>query len=99
MAVRMDRSNDRLVAAFAAVLRERRENAGLTQEDLAERADVSARFISFLENGRRQPSLSALAALSDGVGASMSEFIGAVEGRYRGEDADLPGRKSVRSKR
>ncbi len=95
----MDRSNDRLVAAFAAVLRERRESAGLTQEDLAERADVSARFISFLENGRRQPSLSAIAALSDGVGASMSEFIGAVEERYRGGDADTAGSSPARSKR
>lgn len=84
----MERSNDRLVAAFAAVLRERRERAGLTQEDLAERADVSARFVSFLENGRRQPTLSALAALSAGVGASMGEMIAEVEARYRGGDTD-----------
>lgn len=79
----MERSNDRLVAAFAVVLREKRERAGLTQEDLAERADVSARFISFLENGRRQPTLSAIAALSAGIGASMVEVIGEVEARYR----------------
>ena len=81
MAVRMDRFNDMLVAAFATVLRNKREGAGLTQEDLAERADVSARFISFLENGRRQPTLSALAALSGGLGISMHELVGEVEGR------------------
>lgn len=79
----MERTNDRLVAAFAAVLRERRERAGLTQEDLAERANVSARFVSFLENGRRQPSLSALDALSFGLGVSMTEVVAELEKRYR----------------
>lgn len=88
MAVRMDRSNDRLVAAFAAVLRERREAAGMTQEDLAERADVSARFISFLETGRRQPSLSALSAISGGLGVRMSVMIAELEERLVGDRPD-----------
>jgi transcriptional regulator with XRE-family HTH domain len=79
----MERSNDRLVAAFAGVLRERRERAGLTQEDLAERANVSARFVSFLETGRRQPSLSALASLSSGLGISMTDIVSELEARYR----------------
>ena len=78
----MERSNERLVAAFAGVLRERRERAGLTQEDLAERADVSARFVSYLETGRRQPTLTALAALSSGMGVSMSEIVRDLEERY-----------------
>ena len=79
----MDRSNSALVAAFSEVLRELREQAGLTQEELAERADVSVRFISFLETGRRQPSLSALAAVSKGLGLSMSALILALESRGR----------------
>lgn len=37
----MERTNDLLVAAFAEVLRERRQNAGLSQDELAARADVS----------------------------------------------------------
>jgi transcriptional regulator with XRE-family HTH domain len=68
----MERSNDRLVAAFAGVLRERRE-----------RANVSARFVSFLETGRRQPSLSALASLSSGLGISMTDIVSELEARYR----------------
>lgn len=95
----MERSNDRLVAAFATVLRDRRERAGLTQEDLAERADVSARFISFLENGRRQPTLSAIAALSAGIGASMVDVIGQVEARYRSDAADGSSSQGAGSKR
>ena len=86
MAVRMERSNDRLVAAFAGVLRDRRRQAGLTQEALAERADVSARFVSFLETGDRQPSLTALAVLSAGLGIGMTELVEDVERRYRSAD-------------
>ncbi|MEW2912298.1 helix-turn-helix transcriptional regulator [Leisingera sp. JC11] len=75
----MDRQNEHLVAAFAAALVEQREKARLTQEELAERADVSARFISFLETGRRQPSLSALHALSKGLDMSMLDLVAEVE--------------------
>ncbi|MFV1875628.1 helix-turn-helix domain-containing protein [Nioella sp.] len=81
----MDRSNEQLVTAFAAVLRDFRERAGLTQEQLAERADVSARLISLLETGKRQPSLSALAALSDGLEVPMSELVEALD---KGLDAE-----------
>lgn len=77
----MKRSNELLVTAFADALREARQTAGMTQEDLAERADVSVRFISFLETGKRQPSLSAIAAVSAGLGVSMSALVIAVERR------------------
>lgn len=81
MARHMDRSNQPLVAAFADALRDARQQAGLTQEELAFRAGVSARFISFLETGKRQPSLSALAAVSTGLGISLSALFIAVEER------------------
>ena len=82
----MERSNPTMVAAFAFTLREDRLHLGLTQEDLAERAEVSARFISFLETGRRQPSLSALAAVSKGLGSSMSALTATIEKRLRASD-------------
>ncbi len=77
----MERSNPALVAAFASTLRDERLRLCLTQEDLAERAEVSARFISFLETGRRQPSLSAFAAVSKGLGLPLSTLAAAVEKR------------------
>jgi transcriptional regulator with XRE-family HTH domain len=78
----MNRQNERLVAAFAAALSEQREQARFTQEELAGRADVFARFISFLETGRRQPSLSALHALSKGLGIRMRDLVDEVERQY-----------------
>ncbi|WP_237168269.1 helix-turn-helix domain-containing protein [Paracoccus shandongensis] len=82
----MDRSNDLLVAAFGEALRDARGQAGLTQEELAHRADVSVRFISFLETGKRQPSLSALAAVSLGLGMQMSNLVMEVEKRLAAHD-------------
>jgi transcriptional regulator with XRE-family HTH domain len=86
MAIRMDRQNDSLIAAFAVALSEERQKAGLTQEELADRADVSARFISFLETGRRQPSLSTLHALSLGLCISMQDLVATVERVHATED-------------
>ena len=85
MRIRMERSNEHLVIAFAAVLRDLRDKAAMTQEQLAERADVSARFISLLETGKRQPSLSAMAAISDGLGIPMSDLVAALEKRLTAE--------------
>ncbi|MFU8865702.1 MAG: helix-turn-helix domain-containing protein [Rhodobacterales bacterium] len=82
----MDRQNDSLIAAFAVALSEERQKAGLTQEELADRADVSARFISFLETGRRQPSLSTLHALSLGLRISMQDLVATVERVHATED-------------
>lgn len=81
MALRMDRSNPAIVAVFARVLRDARGQAGLSQEELAGRADVSVRFISLLETGKRQPSLSALAAISAGLGMPMSALVMSIEER------------------
>lgn len=85
MRIRMERSNEQLVIAFAAVLRDLRDKSAMTQEQLAERADVSARFISLLETGKRQPSLSAMAALSDGLGIPMSHLVAELEKRLTAE--------------
>lgn len=82
----MDRTNKTLTVAFAEVLRRRRVAAGLTQEQLAELADVSVRHVSFLETKRRQPTLSVIAALSSGLGLTLAEFAGEIEAEWRAAD-------------
>lgn len=79
----MERTNDLLLQAFAEVLRTTRLAAGLSQEELAARADISTRFISFLETRRRQPTLTALHALSRGLGQDFGAFSEAVDRRYQ----------------
>ena len=70
----MERTHQALNVAFAEVLRRQREAAGLTQEQLSELADVSTRHISFLETGKRQPTLAVLVALCAGLGVTLAGF-------------------------
>jgi transcriptional regulator with XRE-family HTH domain len=56
---------------FGSHLRALRETAGLTQEELAERAGVTSYAISALERGRRQrPYPHTVRSLADALGAS-----------------------------
>lgn len=61
---------------FARRLRQLREQAGWTQEKLAERADLSRNYIGLLESSRREPSLSTLLAISRALSSSLDELVG-----------------------
>src|SRR5262245_28694537 len=64
----------REVGAFGEQLRGFRERIGLTQEELAERAGLSAQGISALERGlRRRPYLPTVRALAEALDLSAPE--------------------------
>jgi len=52
-----------------------RKNNGMTQEELAEICDVSSRFISDVENGKKRASLKTLVSISDALSISMDDLI------------------------
>jgi len=62
-----------LPTSFADMLRRCRAEAGLTQEELAERAGVSWRTISDLERGLKHPRRDTLALLAGGLALSEEE--------------------------
>lgn len=64
------------LSSIAESLREERTRAGLTLEQLAQRADLSIAHLSRLESGDRQPSVAALISLSRALGVSMSTLLG-----------------------
>jgi quercetin dioxygenase-like cupin family protein/DNA-binding XRE family transcriptional regulator len=64
------------LSSIAESLREERTRAGLTLEQLAQRADLSTAHLSRLESGDRQPSVAALISLSRALGVSMSTLLG-----------------------
>lgn len=75
-----------VATAFGVELRQARLGAGLTQQVLAERADVDPVFISFLENGHRQPSLTVLLSLERVLGLAAGELSKRVAGKVFPED-------------
>lgn len=65
--------------AFGLVLRDAREKQGFSQEHLALESDLDRTFISLLERGLRQPSLTTLFELAKTLGCRPSELIAKVE--------------------
>jgi transcriptional regulator with XRE-family HTH domain len=71
---------EQALSSIAESLREERTRAGLTLDQLAERADLSTPHLSRLESGERQPSIAALFALSRALGVSVSILLGERKG-------------------
>ena len=60
---------------FADNLREARNKAGISQEELAERAGLHRTYISQLERGLKSPSLDVIVALARGLRVKPLEFV------------------------
>lgn len=65
--------------AFGKVLRERRKQAGLTQEKLALEADVQRNYVSFLERGKHQPTINIIFKLAGALECRPSDLVADVE--------------------
>jgi transcriptional regulator with XRE-family HTH domain len=65
--------------ALGRAVAERRQELGLTQEELALRSDLHQRWISNVENGHRNPSYSSLQRLAAGLGLRASELVARAE--------------------
>jgi len=63
---------------FSDVIRARRAALGLSQAQLADRANVSLRQLSRYEAGEQQPVLSAAVTLADALGISLTQLAGQV---------------------
>ena len=71
-------SNDseaKLLKTFGKRVAEIHRMRGLTQEQLAEKADITALSIAFIEQGRRWPRIATLYKLAKCLDISPSEFL------------------------
>jgi transcriptional regulator with XRE-family HTH domain len=64
---------------FGDAVRARREELGMTQEDLADKAGIHRTYLSDIERGTRNLSLINIERLAAALAISMSELFGAVE--------------------
>jgi transcriptional regulator with XRE-family HTH domain len=55
-------------------LRELRHRAGITQEELAARAEIGATYLSQLENGHRGVRWHSVTRLLNGIGVTLSDL-------------------------
>lgn len=60
-------------------MRELRREAGLTQEQLADRSGLHVTYIAGIETGRRNPSLRSILSLAEGLGVAAFELVRRME--------------------
>jgi len=70
----MNEADAAILIAFGKRLRTVRGGLQVTQEALAELADLDRTYISLLERGKRNPSLVCVANLARALGVSPSEL-------------------------
>ena len=69
-------------------IRTNRMRLGMSQQELAEQADLSVPYLSAIENARKKPSLSSLMFVSDAMSLSLDDLIkGTIE--KDSEDFDI----------
>lgn len=66
---------------FGYAVKVRREDLGLTQEDLADKAGIHRTYLSDVERGTRNLSLVNIERLADALAMTMSELFVRVEAR------------------
>lgn len=81
MSVPDDRSPE--VVAFGIVLARYRRRVPMTQEQLSWKSGVDRKFISRIENGRREPALGTILKLCDALEIPPADFIAAVSAEIR----------------
>lgn len=75
-----------LAEAFGGVMRELRLESGLTQEQLGFEAGLRRTFISVLELGQQQPTLTTIFKLAPALGLTPAALIGLVDSRINTSD-------------
>ena len=67
--------------AIGNVIRYRRKQLGLTQEELAERVYVTPQAVSQWENGKTLPDPFNLSAIADALGIGKAQLVGELDGQ------------------
>jgi transcriptional regulator with XRE-family HTH domain len=65
--------------AFGQAVRAAREEKGLTQAAFAKKSGLHVSYLSGVENGQRNPSLTALSQISQALGLKLSELVARAE--------------------
>jgi transcriptional regulator with XRE-family HTH domain len=69
--------------ALGARIRELRRRLELSQEELADRADLHWTYVSDLERGRQTPTLDVINRLARALGVTLAEFFSPLDQPYR----------------
>lgn len=73
----------RFSAAFGLVVRRRRNEIGLSQEALAEKADVGAVYVGFIERNVPSPTIDTAEKLANALATTLAKLVDEAESQWR----------------
>jgi Predicted transcriptional regulator with C-terminal CBS domains len=68
-----------LYTCLGEVISERRKKLDITQEELSEESGINRAFISNVEQGKRNPSIGAVASIAKGLKTRPSKLLASCE--------------------
>lgn len=71
----MSKKDGQITERLGTILRELREEKGLTREELAERSETGLRHVAAIELGEKNPSVDTLYRLIRGIGVSSDRVF------------------------
>ncbi len=71
----MNESRKKILRALGQLVKQRRTALGISQEELGLRANLDRTYISGVERGVRNPSVTALVSLASGLGITVSDLL------------------------
>jgi transcriptional regulator with XRE-family HTH domain len=77
----MDKNKANILKVLGSLVRQHRENLGISQEELATRSNLDRTYISGIERGIRNPSLTALVSLANGMNINVSDLLEGLENK------------------
>ena len=80
----MDESKEAILTALGQLIREKRQHVGISQEELAARSGLDRTYISGVERGVRNPSLTALLKIANGLQISLAKLLNGLEAHLSG---------------
>lgn len=75
-------------SAFGEILRHFRKQAKFSQERLAQESDLDRTYISLLERGLRQPSLTTILLIAKALNVSPTKIVSKVEALLNEDKTD-----------
>ncbi len=77
------KQSERLQAAFGKAMRDARMTLGISQEELAARADLHRTYVGDIERGKRNLSLVNMAKVAEALGKRLSDLVREMERHLR----------------
>lgn len=82
----MEKSKAKILKALGLLIRKQRKSVGISQEELGLRCNLDRTYISGLERGVRNPSLTALVTLAHGLNITVSKLLEHLEKEIGGTE-------------